>query len=110
MNKEDYDEYVAGEHPVPQQELSVFANNFFSHRVVTNLRLKDGNLFSIPICLDVSEKNIHENGLKSGARAALRDFRDDQNLAIITIDDVYKPDKLVPRSYMFTWDKPDEFR
>lgn len=74
----------------------------FSHRVVTHLRLKDGNLFSIPICLDVSEKDVRENGLKPGARATLRDFRDDQNLAIITIDDVYKPDKLVPRSFMFT--------
>lgn len=98
MNKEDYDEYVFGEPAVPEQELSIFANNYFPHRVVTNLRLKDGNLFSIPICLDVSEKNIHENGLKPGARATLRDFRDDQNLAIITIDDIYKPDKLVPRS------------
>lgn len=66
-------------------------------RVVTNLRLKDGNLFSIPICLDVSEKSIQQAGLKPGERAALRDFRDDQNLAIITIDDIYKPDKLVPQ-------------
>ena len=88
----------------------ISANKFFSHRVVTTLRLKDGNLFSIPICLDVSEKNIHENGLKPGARATLRDFRDDQNLAIITIDDVYKPDKLVPWSYMLTLNGPDGFR
>lgn len=110
MNKEDYEEYVFGEPAVPQQWLGILANNSFSHRVVTNLRLKDGNLFSIPICLDISEKTIHENGLKAGARATLRDFRDDQNLAIITIDDVYKPDKLVPRSYMFTWNGSDVFR
>lgn len=110
MNKEDYDEYVVGEPAVHQQELIIFANSSFSHRVVTNLRLKDGNLFSIPICLDVSEKYIQESGLKPGARATLRDFRDDQNLAIITIDDVYKPDKLVPRSCVLTWNGPDEFR
>jgi len=58
-------------------------------------RLADGNLFSIPICLDVSQETIDEAGVKPGARIALRDFRDDRNLAIITIDDVYKPDKYV---------------
>ncbi len=49
----------------------------------------------MPICLDVSEKVVEKSGLKSGARATLRDFRDDRNLGIITIDDVYKPDKSV---------------
>ena len=49
----------------------------------------------MPICLDVSEDTIQNNGLKVGVRVALRDFRDDRNLAIITIDDVYKPDKSV---------------
>ena len=63
--------------------------------VVENLRLADGSLWSMPICLDVPEKVIQTSGLKSGARASLRDFRDDRNLAIITIDDVYKPNKSV---------------
>ena len=49
----------------------------------------------MPICLDVSEKTIEKAGLKPGARATLRDFRDDRNLAIITVEDVYKPDKSV---------------
>jgi len=53
----------------------------------------DGNLFSMPICLDVSKEVIKESGAKPGARIALRDFRDDRNLAIITVDDVYTPDK-----------------
>lgn len=60
-----------------------------------NERLADGNLFSIPICLDVSQETIDEHSVKPGARIALRDFRDDRNLAIITVDDVYKPDKYV---------------
>jgi sulfate adenylyltransferase len=64
--------------------------------VVENLRLADGNLFSMPICLDVSEQVIQETGVKPGARITLRDFRDDRNLAIITVDDVYKPNKSVP--------------
>lgn len=57
--------------------------------------MADGSLFSMPICLDVSEKTIQKASLKAGKRITLRDFRDDRNLAIITIDDVYKPDKSV---------------
>jgi sulfate adenylyltransferase len=69
--------------------------------VVDNLRLADGNLFSIPICLDVTQETLDETKAAPGARIALRDFRDDRNLAIITVEDVYKPDKyvslLIPR-------------
>ena len=49
----------------------------------------------MPITLDVSEETVSELGLKAGARITLRDFRDDRNLAILTIDDVYRPDKYV---------------
>ena len=58
-----------------------------------NVRIADGTLFSMPICLDVSEKTVETASLRAGARVTLRDFRDDRNLAIITIDDIYKPDK-----------------
>ena len=61
--------------------------------MVEKERLTDGNLFSMPICLDVSDDEIKELGIKPRARITLRDFRDDRNLAIITIEDVYKPDK-----------------
>lgn len=64
-------------------------------RVVENVRLADGTLFSIPITLDVSETQINDLGIKPGARITLRDFRDDRHLAIITVADVYKPDKYV---------------
>ena len=47
----------------------------------------------MPICLDVNADTISELGIKPGARITLRDFRDDRNLAIITVDDVYKPNK-----------------
>ena len=43
----------------------------------------------------MSQETIDEAGVKPGARIALRDFRDDRNLAIITVDDVYRPDKYV---------------
>jgi sulfate adenylyltransferase len=55
--------------------------------------LADGNLFSMPITLDISKELIAEIGVKPGARLTLRDFRDDRNLAIITVEDVYQPDK-----------------
>lgn len=61
--------------------------------VVENNRLTDGNLFSMPIPLDVSKEQIEGLGIKPGARLTLRDFRDDRNLAIIHVDDVYKPNK-----------------
>ncbi|KAH4000932.1 sulfate adenylyltransferase [Parastagonospora nodorum] len=69
--------------------------------VVAENRLADGNLFSIPITLDVSKETIDEVGVKAGARIALRDSRDDRNLAIITVDDIYKPDKVKEANEVF---------
>jgi len=63
------------------------------HSVVEQNRLADGNLFSMPITLDLSKEQIEEIGVKPGARITIRDFRDDRNLAIITVEDVYKADK-----------------
>lgn len=61
--------------------------------VCENVRLADGNLFSMPITLDISQQTVSDNDLQAGSRITLRDFRDDRNLAILTIDDVYRPDK-----------------
>jgi sulfate adenylyltransferase len=66
---------------------------------VENNRLADGNLFSMPITLDLSKETIQTLGIKPGARITLRDFRDDRNLAIITVEGVYKPNKSV--KYLF---------
>lgn len=57
------------------------------------MRLADGNLWSIPITLDVSQEQIAELGIKAGVRITLRDPRDDQPLAILTVEDAYKPNK-----------------
>ncbi|KAI9733292.1 MAG: Sulfate adenylyltransferase [Cirrosporium novae-zelandiae] len=73
--------------------LEGFMNEKDYNGVVTDVRLADGCLFSIPICLDVNQDIKDKLKLKAGTRVTLRDFRDDRNLAIITIDDVYKPDK-----------------
>lgn len=73
--------------------------------VVKENRLADGNLFSIPITLDIGQETIDEVGVKPGARIALRDFRDDRNLAIITVEDVYRPDKQKEAKEVFGGDE-----
>lgn len=62
--------------------------------MVENLRLADGTLFPIPITLDVSQQEIDTLGLRPGVRLALLDPRDDQALAILTIEDIYTFDKV----------------
>lgn len=73
--------------------LEGFMNEKDYNGVVETERLADGNVFSMPITLDVSQQTIDEVGVKPGARIVLRDLRDDRNLAILTVEDVYKPDK-----------------
>ncbi|ORY60638.1 uncharacterized protein BCR38DRAFT_441790 [Pseudomassariella vexata] len=73
--------------------------------VVKENRLASGVLFSMPITLDVSQETINAVGLKAGARVTLRDLRDDRNLAILTIEDVYKPDKTVEAKEVFGGDE-----
>lgn len=62
-------------------------------RVVEKNRLANGDLFSMPITLDLAQDQVSKLGVRPGARITLRDSRDDRNLAILTVDDVYRPDK-----------------
>ncbi|KAI0109430.1 putative sulfate adenylyltransferase [Hypoxylon sp. NC0597] len=81
--------------------LEGFMNEADYNGVVKDNRLADGVLFSMPITLDVSEETIKEVGLKPGVRVTLRDLRDDRNLAILTVDDIYKPDKVLEAKEVF---------
>ncbi|KAI1330043.1 putative sulfate adenylyltransferase [Xylariaceae sp. FL0255] len=74
--------------------LEGFMNEADYKGVVKENRLTNGILFSMPITLDVSSETIKDVGLKPGLRVTLRDLRDDRNLAILTVDDIYKPDKV----------------
>ncbi len=58
--------------------------------VVDNMRLADGALWPIPITLDVSQK--FAGGIKEGQDIALRDA-EGVILAILSISDIYVPDK-----------------
>lgn len=93
MNEKDYNGYET-----PRKFWPSYIVLTLQCRVVENLRLADGTLFSMPITLDVSKELAEEVGAKPGARLALRDFRDDRNLAIIAVEDVYKPDKYVTQA------------
>ncbi|KAL9082076.1 MAG: hypothetical protein Q9159_006743 [Coniocarpon cinnabarinum] len=86
--------------------LEGFMNEKDYNGVVKNCRLADGNLFSMPICLDVSEETIKDLGVKPGARLTLRDFRDDRSLSVLTVDDVYEPKKEIEAQHVFGGD-PD---
>jgi len=59
----------------------------------------------MPICLDVSQQDIDNFGIKPSARIVLRDLRDDRNLAILTVDDVYRPDKNKEANEVFGGDE-----
>ncbi|KAL1972311.1 hypothetical protein VTN31DRAFT_7530 [Thermomyces dupontii] len=85
--------------------LEGFLNEKDYNGVVENLRLADGSLFSMPINLDVSQETIDELGLKPGSRVTLRDFRDDRNLAILTVEDIYRPDKEKEAKLVFGGDE-----
>lgn len=63
------------------------------YSVVNTLRLADGTLFPIPVNLDIVKEDVKRLNIKPGVRITLRDPRDDNALAIITVDDVYIPDK-----------------
>ncbi|KAF3768824.1 sulfate adenylyltransferase, partial [Cryphonectria parasitica EP155] len=81
--------------------LEGFMNEKDYNGVVKENRLENGILFSMPITLDLSKSEIEELALKPGKRVALRDFRDDRNLAIMTIEDIYKPDKVLEAKEVF---------
>ena len=93
MSQADYKGYVSRALNWPPQNKLQATDSHCS--VVTDNRLASGVLFSMPINLDVDQKQISDLGIKAGTRLTLRDFRDDRNIAIMTVEDIYQPDKYV---------------
>ncbi|KZV85870.1 putative sulfate adenylyltransferase [Exidia glandulosa HHB12029] len=81
--------------------LEGFLNEADYKSVVETLRLADGSLFPIPINLDVSATDIERLGIKPGARISLLDPRDDEALAILTVEDIYTPNKPLEAERVF---------
>ncbi|MFQ5568329.1 MAG: bifunctional sulfate adenylyltransferase/adenylylsulfate kinase, partial [Rhodothermales bacterium] len=67
-----------------------FMNREDYDRVVSDMRLADGTLWPMPITLDVSEEVARS--LEGEERVALRD-QTGLLLAILTVEDLWKPDK-----------------
>ncbi|KAG1737708.1 hypothetical protein EDB19DRAFT_1717418 [Suillus lakei] len=86
--------------------LEGFMNEADYTSVVDTLRLSDGTLFAMPVTLDVSSADIERLSIVPGARIALRDPRDDEALAIITVDDVYTYDRVKECIHVFGADDP----
>ncbi|KAF7964840.1 hypothetical protein HWV62_2508, partial [Athelia sp. TMB] len=86
--------------------LEGFLNEADYKSVVDTLRLADGTLFPIPITLDASHEDIERLSIKPGARITLRDPRDDEALAIITVEDIYQPDRVKEAVEVFGADDP----
>jgi sulfate adenylyltransferase len=57
------------------------------------MRLTNGLLWPIPITLDVSKQELEESKIEPSKRIALLDPRDSEPLAILTVEDIYRPDK-----------------
>ncbi|CAO3645168.1 unnamed protein product [Mucor fragilis] len=73
--------------------LEGFLNQKDYEGVVENMRLANGLLWTIPITLDVSKEQVEESKIEPTKRIALLDPRDYVPLAILTVEDVYRPDK-----------------
>ncbi|KAF7790304.1 hypothetical protein EIP86_001258 [Pleurotus ostreatoroseus] len=86
--------------------LESFMNQADYTSVVDTLCLADGALFAMPITLDVSKEDIDAKSIQPGARIVLRDPRDDEALAIITVDDIYQPDRVKEAIQVFGADDP----
>lgn len=100
MNEADYTRYQSYRPCSKKKALT------YSFSVIDTLRLADGTLFSMPITLDVSSADIQRLSIIPGARIALRDPRDDEALAIITVDDVYSYDLVKETIQVFGADDP----
>ncbi|KAL0956382.1 hypothetical protein HGRIS_002529 [Hohenbuehelia grisea] len=86
--------------------LEGFLNQKDYESVVTRLRLANDVLFPIPVTLDVSQADVDRLAIEPGTRIALRDPRDDEALAIITVEDIYRPDLVKEAIEVFGDDDP----
>ncbi|KAJ3152831.1 Sulfate adenylyltransferase [Geranomyces variabilis] len=61
--------------------------------VISDLRLSNGLLWPMPITLDVNAAQIKAGNIAPSSRIALRNPQDDTVLAILTVSDIYTPNK-----------------
>jgi len=71
--------------------------------VVDTMRLENGTIWPIPICLDIDEQTA--GSLSPGKRVALND-QEGFLLAVLTVEEVWKPDKKKEARSVFGTDDP----
>lgn len=69
--------------------------------VCKNMRLTDGSLWPMPITLDVTKEEAAALKLQTGSRVVLRDPRDDNALAILTVSDLYPVQREFEAQHVF---------
>ncbi|MBU0991306.1 MAG: bifunctional sulfate adenylyltransferase/adenylylsulfate kinase [Proteobacteria bacterium] len=72
--------------------------------VLDHMRLQDGTVFPMPVCLDVNDKIAGQ--IKVNDKVALRD-QEGFLLAVLTVSDIFKPDKKKEAMKIFGTDDPD---
>ena len=68
--------------------------------VVNEMRLSSGEVWPIPITLDVDENYISDNSIEIGSKIALRE-KEGFLIAFLTISDIWNPDKKVEAEAVF---------
>ena len=68
--------------------------------VVNEMRLSSGEVWPIPITLDVDENYISHNSIEIGSKIALRE-KEGFLIAFLTISDIWSPDKKVEAEAVF---------
>ena len=83
--------------------LAGYLNNNDYNAVIETMRLADGTVWPIPICLDVDEQTAEKLG--SGTKVALNDG-EGFLLAILTVQDIWQPDKKKEAFSLYDTDDP----
>ncbi len=73
--------------------------------VLNNMRLADGSLWPVPVCLDVSDETASR--LDSGQSLALRDGEGFM-LAVLRVEEVWKPDKQLEARAVYGTEDPNK--
>lgn len=73
------------------------------NEVVNNMRLTDGTVWPMPICLDVDEQTAAHIGI--GTRVALND-EEGFLLALLTVEEIWRPDKVKEARSIFGCEDP----
>ncbi|OEU53041.1 MAG: adenylyltransferase [Desulfobacterales bacterium S3730MH5] len=85
--------------------LTGYLNQEDYQTVLDKMRLPDGTVWPIPICLDVSEKMAQ--AFEQGQPLALRD-EEGFMLAVLTVTDTWKPDKRREAECVFGTEDPEK--